>query len=120
MGLSKIDTSLHRAQIRQAREAIEKVDREIMHKLQRRWQLSRYIGERKHDLDLPIHDEEREDEVVEKALETVCEDERENGDTNKLLEPMPEDLAEKLIRHILFEMRSYSQKLFEEENGDLS
>lgn len=118
MALSKINQSVCEGQIKQAREAIEKVDREIMHKLQRRWQLSRYIGEKKHKIGLPIYDENREDEVVDKFLAVIEDDQRTNGDTNKLMEPIPMDLAESLIRDILFEMRSYSQELFEKENGN--
>ena len=60
------------------REQINKIDQELIKLLEKRFQLSKEIGEYKKQNNLPVEDKKREQEIIEKIKnQTTCKEQRE-------------------------------------------
>ncbi|MDI6737054.1 MAG: chorismate mutase [Nanoarchaeota archaeon] len=60
-------------ELKQAREYIDNIDKEIIKLLARRFSIAKEIAKIKKEQSLPIQNNEREEEVIKKAIENLKE-----------------------------------------------
>lgn len=60
-------------ELKQKREEIDKIDREIIGLLAKRFSIAKEIAKIKKSHNLPIQNKEREEEVIQKAVENLKE-----------------------------------------------
>lgn len=58
-------------ELKKAREEIDNIDRELIELIARRLSIAKDIAKIKKDQDIPIQNKEREEEVIQKAVENM-------------------------------------------------
>ncbi len=86
------------------RDKIDEIDRRILALLNERTRVVEEIGRVKHDLDLPIYEPKREDQVYQNITENNCG-------------PLTADGVRRVFERIIDEMRNVQRLRMLERNG---
>jgi chorismate mutase len=90
--------------LRDCRDQIDALDREILALLNKRTLVVERIGRVKHELQMPIYEPKREDEVFRNITE--------NNDG-----PLPPEAAKRVFERIIDEMRTVQRLRMQERDG---